>query len=96
MISIIRATIDDYKTIVEIGNVSVEEAHRTSSPAKDLNEFIKKNYNNEAIKSELSDERNIYTIIKVDDEPAGFSKIIFTINSKVVRFLKVKKEFILN
>jgi ribosomal protein S18 acetylase RimI-like enzyme len=77
MISIIRATIDDYKTIVEIGNVSVEEAHRTSSPAKDLNEFIKKNYNNEAIKSELSDERNIYTIIKVDDEPAGFSKIIF-------------------
>jgi hypothetical protein len=77
MISINRATVDDYKIIVAIGNVSVEEAHRASSPAKDLNEFIKKNYNDEAIKSELSDERNIYTIIKVDGEPAGFSKIIF-------------------
>ena len=77
MISINRATTEDYKIIVEIGNVSVEEAHRASSPAKDLNEFIKKNYNDEVIKSELSDERNIYTIIKVDGEPAGFSKIIF-------------------
>ena len=63
MISINRATIEDYKIIVEIGTVSVEEAHRASSPAKDLNEFIKKNYNDEVIKRELSDERNIYTII---------------------------------
>jgi len=77
MISIDKATLVDYKTIVEIGKVSVEEAHRGSCSAKDLNEFLEKNYNNEAIKSELSDERNIYNIINVDGEPAGFSKIIF-------------------
>ena len=77
MISIDRATIEDYKIIVDIGKVSVEEAHRDSSPAKDLNEFLEKNYNHEAIKSELSNEKNIYTIIKVDGRPAGFSKLIF-------------------
>lgn len=77
MISINKATIGDYKIIVEIGKVSVEEAHRGSCSAKDLNEFLEKNYNNEAIKSELSNEGNIYYIINVDGEPAGFSKIIF-------------------
>ncbi len=76
MISIDRGTLDDFKIIVDIGKVSVEEAHRGSCSARDLSEFIKKNYNNEAIQSELSDERNIYYIINVGGEPVGFSKII--------------------
>lgn len=76
MISIIKATPNDYKIIVDIGKVSVEEAHRDSCSAQDLNEFLEKNYNNEAIQEELSDERNIYHIINFKGEPAGFSKII--------------------
>ncbi len=77
MISIIKATPDDYATIVAIGKVSVEEAHRDSCSTKDLGEFIESHYNNEAIREELSDESNIYHIISIDGEPAGFSKIIF-------------------
>lgn len=76
MISINRATTNDSKTIVDIGLVSVEEAHRGSCSAEELNEYLQKHYNNKAIGAELSDEKNIYHIITVDDEPAGFSKIV--------------------
>ena len=91
MISIDKATLEDYKTIVEIGKVSVEEAHRGSCSAKDLNEFLENNYNNEAIKGELSDERNIYHIINVDGEPAGFSKIIFNSDHSKIHQKNVTK-----
>lgn len=39
MISIIKATVNDYKPIVEIGKISVEESHRESCSAKDLKDF---------------------------------------------------------
>ena len=76
MISINKATPNDYKVIVDIGNISVEEAHRGSCSTQDLNEYLEKNYNNEAIQEELSNERNIYHIINFNGKPAGFSKII--------------------
>lgn len=60
-----------------MGKISVEEAHRGSCPANDLNEFIEKKYNHAAIREELHEERNIYHIISFEGEPAGFSKIIF-------------------
>jgi ribosomal protein S18 acetylase RimI-like enzyme len=76
MIKINRATTNDSKTIVDIGNISVEEAHRDSCSAQDLKEYLEKNYNIEVIKRELSDERNIYHIINFNGKPVGFSKVI--------------------
>lgn len=77
MISIIKATEEDYKPIVNIGKVSVEEAHRESSPAKDMSEYIESHYNNDAIREELNDTSNIYHIINYNENPVGFSKIVF-------------------
>ena len=76
MTSIIKATEKDYKSIVDIGKVSVGEAHRESCSAEDMNEFLEANYNDYAIKEELGDPQNIYYIIKYNGNPAGFSKII--------------------
>jgi ribosomal protein S18 acetylase RimI-like enzyme len=76
MISIIKATSNHSKIIADIGNISVEEAHRGSCSANDLNQYLEKHYNTEAISAELSDVNNIYHIIYFDGEPAGFSKII--------------------
>ncbi|MBK7434844.1 MAG: hypothetical protein IPI66_13745 [Chitinophagaceae bacterium] len=55
MISIIRATEADYEPIVNIGSISVAEAHRDSTSAENLNEYLEKNYNQEAIIRELRD-----------------------------------------
>jgi diamine N-acetyltransferase len=76
MISVIRATERDYKPIVSIGKVSVEESHRGSSPDEVMHEFLERNYNDDAIREELNDVNNIYHIIQYNNRPAGFSKIV--------------------
>jgi diamine N-acetyltransferase len=76
MISVIRATEQDYNSIVTIGKISVEESHRGSSSTEVMNEFLESNYNSDAIKKELRDRDNIYYIINYNDKPAGFSKIV--------------------
>jgi diamine N-acetyltransferase len=76
MISVIKATEKNYKSIVGIGKVSVAEAHRDSASVEDLNEYLERNYNDDAIKQELNDPNNIYHIIQYNGNPVGFSKII--------------------
>lgn len=77
MISILRATEKDAPTIVNIGKVSVKEAHLGSCPEEILDAYISSHYNNEAMQKELADPNNIYSIITYNGEPAGFSKIVF-------------------
>ena len=76
MISIKRAKAEDHRAIVDIGKVAVGEAHRDSTTAENLNEYLEKNYNDDAIKAELDDQNNIYYIISYNGKPAGFSKIV--------------------
>ena len=76
MISILRATENDSESIAAIGMISVEEAHRGSCSAEALNLYLSENYNQNAIKKELSDSHNIYHIISYQGKVAGFSKII--------------------
>lgn len=76
MISVKRATAKDYRPIVAIGKVAVEEAHRDSTTAENLNAYLEKNYNDHAIKEELDDPNNIYHLIIYNGKPAGFSKIV--------------------
>ena len=80
MISVKRATAEDYRPIVAIGKVAVEEAHRDSTSPENLNAYLEKNYNDQAIREELSDLNNIYHIISYNGQPVGFSKIV--LNSK--------------
>ncbi len=76
MITIERARVADSKIIVDIGLISVEEAHRGSCAPEELNEYLEKHYNSRVIGEELSDENNIYHIIRADGEPAGFSRVM--------------------
>ncbi|MBT1710984.1 GNAT family N-acetyltransferase [Fulvivirgaceae bacterium PWU5] len=76
MILITKATVQDYSSIASIGKISVVESHRGSSSEEDMHEFLERNYNGEAIKEELNDVNNIYYIIRYNDTPAGFSKIV--------------------
>lgn len=76
MISITKAMESDCSAIIAIGKQSVEESHRGSCSAQDMNEFLTRNYNANTIKSELNDQKNIYYVIKHSNQPVGFSKII--------------------
>ncbi len=76
MILVKRATAEDHRPIVAIGKTAVAEAHRDSTSAENLNEYLEKNYNDQTIKEELDDPENIYHIISYNGNPVGFSKII--------------------
>lgn len=76
MISIVSATEKDYKPIARIGKISVEEAHRDSCSVEDMNEFLESYYNDEAIKEDLNEVKNIYHLINYNRAPVGFSKIV--------------------
>ena len=76
MISIIRATEKESSAIVNIGRSAVAEAHRGSCSDADLDDYLERNYNNNAIKEELRDSNNIYHILRYNNIPVGFSKII--------------------
>lgn len=76
MIYIKRAKAEDHRSIVDIGKVAVAEAHRDSTTAENLNEYMDKHYNDDVIKKELDDQNNIYHIISYNGRPAGFSKIV--------------------
>jgi ribosomal protein S18 acetylase RimI-like enzyme len=71
-----RATTGDYAAIVSIGQIAVYEAHKDSSPAEDLNDYMSRNYNDIAIQEELSNPDNIYHILYCKMQPIGFSKIV--------------------
>lgn len=75
-VRIIKATPTDYPSIAGIGKIAVAEAHRDSCSRESMDEFISNNYNDEAIINELANSNNIYHLIQVDDQPAGFSKIV--------------------
>ena len=76
MISIIKATVEDFQSIVDIGNISVAEAHMDSCSPAELNEYLKRNYTPDAVKDELRNPDNIYHLINYKETPVGFSKII--------------------
>lgn len=76
MTSIIKASEADSTAIAAIGRVSVEESHRGSCSAAEMDDFLDKNYSDSVIKEELKNEDNIYHLLNYDDKPVGFSKIV--------------------
>lgn len=98
MISIFKATEHDYKVIVDIGNISVPEAHKGSCAPADLDEYIQANYNESAVKKELAEAENIYHIINFKDKAVGFSKIVLNAkhpNIDLENIVKLDKMYLL-
>lgn len=79
----------DHAIVAHIGRLGVEESHRDSCSAEDMQSFLTATYNDEAIPQELTDANNLYHLIFHNNQPAGFSKIVLNaahpnIDSKAV------------
>src|SRR5438477_12573275 len=77
MISITKVKQKDFQILSNIGKTSCIEPHGSSAATRDINTYLNEKFNNEVINEELSDSKNIYHIICHDNQPAGYSKIIF-------------------
>ena len=80
MNTIIKATVKHAKILSEIGKAAFLVAHGHSAPKKDIDNYVAHNFNENNFLKELENENNIYHLIFVDTEIAGYSKIV--LNSK--------------
>jgi len=91
MILIKRAGAADHRPIVDIGKIAVAEAHRDSTTAENLEEYLDRHYNDDTIKAELDDPDNIYHIITYNGKPAGFSKIVLNAKEPAIAAENITK-----
>ncbi len=77
MISIIRAAEKDAELLTNLGRQTFLESHGHSAPEKDISDYIARTYTHEIVQTDLADAANIYHIMYLDNEPAGYSKIVF-------------------
>lgn len=91
MIKIVKAGIEHSELIAEIGKISFFESHGNSASAENINSFISKTYNKDAIFKEFEDAKTQYHILYVNDKVAGFSKIELSTSNNDINELDVTK-----
>ncbi|WP_195806632.1 GNAT family N-acetyltransferase [Winogradskyella helgolandensis] len=91
MIKIVKASIEHSELIAEIGKIAFLESHGNSASAEDINSFISKTYNKEAISKEFEDVKTQYHMIYFNDKVAGFSKIELSTSNKDITELDITK-----
>lgn len=77
MISITKATVNDFELLSHLGRKSFLQSHGRSAAPADIDRYVARKFSPEAVKDELSNEKNIFHIIYQSGTPAGYSKIIF-------------------
>ena len=76
MQAIEKAEIFHQDLLSEIGRRTFIESHGTSADKSIIDEYVKKKFSKAAFAEELKDVTNLFHIIYIDNEPAGYSKII--------------------
>lgn len=91
MVSYKRLTPADAALLAQVGGVTVLESHGHSAPAEIMQAYANKSFSEEACRAELSDEKNIFTAVYCNGQPAGYSKIIFATPHPMVPLQPVTK-----
>lgn len=78
MIKIRQATIDDAKLLTDLAYTTFWDAfaHHPKNAPDDLAHYMRQAFSLEQITAELADAKSIFLIAELDDEAAGYAKII--------------------
>lgn len=76
MINIRKAGPADIGIITEIGRKSFVESHGSSASAGDIENYVHAHFNEYSFEKELTDQGNLYHIIFLNEQPAGYSKLV--------------------
>ena len=91
MISLVRMTPTDASLLSTIGGVTLLQSHGHSAPAEVMQAYVDKSFSEEACLAELMDGHNIFHAIFYNDQPAGYSKIVFNCPHPAVTLQPVTK-----
>ena len=79
MIKIFKATLDHVEILAPLSVEAFIPAHGHSSPKKDIEDYIARNFSIENFKKELTNPAFEYYLIYFKNKAVGFSKVIFNI-----------------
>ena len=91
MIVIVKAGVTDASMLTDLGRKCFEESHGMSASITEINSYLAEKYTDEVFRSELSDSKNNFQIIYYENEPVGYSKIIFNASHPNIEILNVTK-----
>lgn len=91
MISYERLTPADAPWLAKVGGITILESHGHSAPAEVMQAYLDRSFSEEACRTELSDEKNIFTAVHYNEQRAGYSKIIFNTPHPMVSLQPVTK-----
>lgn len=91
MTTISRASVSDAKIIKDIGTTSFLESHGMSASKEDIDAYVNLKFNEATFTKELSDPENYFFIIHHNDQPVGYSKIIFNFSHENINIENVTK-----
>lgn len=77
MIKILKATIEHVEILAPLSIEAFIPAHGHSSPKKDIESYIERNFSIENFKKELANPAFEYYLIYHNNKAVGFSKVIF-------------------
>jgi len=98
MASILKAGTKDAALLSQLAANTFLESHGHSAPAADISNYIAEKYDVAVFTQELSSPKNYYHIIYHNEEPAGFSNIVFDCpydNSLVQTIAKLERIYLL-
>ena len=76
-VSIIKTRKKDAEILREMAITTFRESHGHSASTEDIGEYINAKFTLENIEGELSDDSNVFHLVYVNEELAGYSKIIY-------------------
>jgi|TARA_B110000902_G_scaffold260407_1_gene333278 ribosomal protein S18 acetylase RimI-like enzyme len=91
MINIKKATVVDTNLLVSLSIEAFLPAHGHSSPKKDIDSYISKNFSKENLRDELLEQNNEYYLIYYKNKVAGFSKVIFNSPNENIDGINITK-----
>lgn len=98
MISIVKATEDDFHLLSEIAKQTFLASHGNCAKPEDVDRYIAEKNNPGIFEKELSDKENIYHLLYYNGRLAGYSKIILNVpytNSKIGAITKLERLYML-
>ncbi|TYA58883.1 GNAT family N-acetyltransferase [Formosa maritima] len=91
MNSIIKATLNDAEILSKIGRQAFVESHGMSASEKDILNYVESKFTKAVFETELNDENNVFHILNYNQEPIGYSKIIYNFYQDSIPFKNVTK-----
>lgn len=86
-----RLTVDDAELLSKIGGITVLQSHGHSAPEEVMQAYVDTAFGLDSCRTELADKRNVFTAVYYNEQPAGYSKIIFDEPHPMVKLQPVTK-----